>query len=129
MSFKIFHYLDEQARDEFKAWEDKLQAIHRAKLRQKIDKLMLYGDTLHPHMLTDSGVSGIQKLRVQGSVKLRPLLCRGPLNVFLEYTFLKGAKEIGSRWEPKNARIVAKERKQEVVADPVNRRTERGKIV
>jgi hypothetical protein len=39
----------------------------------------------------------IYKLVIHGSVMLRPLLCRGPIHVEVEYTLLLGALEKGWR--------------------------------
>lgn len=128
MTFKLFNYINDGGENEFKTWTAGLEKIQRAKLNEKIDKLHLHGDALHPHMLSDTEVPGIQKLRVQGGVKLRPLLCKGPVLIKSEYTFLKGAKEIGSKWSPKNAPRTADSHKIEVANNPVHRRKDHENI-
>ena len=129
MPFKIYHYVNNQGCDEFSLWENNLQSIQRGKLKEKIDKLRLYGNDLYPHLLTDTGISGIQKLRIRGNVQLRPLLCRGPIEILEEYTLLMGAKEVGGKWKPKDAPVVADERKQDVINNPTERRIERVQIL
>lgn len=124
MPFQLYDYVNHHGQNEFKDWTENLQKPHRAKLNEKLDKLALYGDTLYPHMLTDTDIPGIQKLRSKGNVQLRPLLCRGPVKIKHEYTLLMGAKEVGSKWQPKEAPSLAKGKKNEVIGDPSNRRTE-----
>lgn len=122
MAFTLYDYLSESGANEFKEWTEGLQSKERAKLNEKIDKLQEHGDALYPHMLTGTSVAGIQKLRVQGGVKLRPLLCKGPIDVESEYTLLMGAKEVGNKWVPKKAPETASGRKAEVAANPARRR-------
>lgn len=122
MAFTLYDYFSESGVNEFKEWAEGLQSKERAKLNEKLDKLQEHGDTLYPHMLTGTSVAGIQKLRVQGGVKLRPLLRKGPVDMASEYTLLMGAKEVGNKWVPKNAPKTASDRKAEVAANPVGRR-------
>lgn len=122
MKYTIHDYVNGKGVNEFNTWAQGLQKAEKAKLREKLDKLILHGDDLHPQMLTDTPVPGIQKLRVHGPVQLRPLLCKGPVNVSVEYTMLKGAKEVGNKWSPKNAPTTADGNKNEIISDPVNRR-------
>lgn len=95
MPFLIYDYVNHYGQNEFKDWASRLEKPQRGKLNERIDKLALYGDALYPEMLTGTNVAGIQKLRVRGKVQLRPLLCKGPINVEHEYTMLMGAKEVG----------------------------------
>jgi hypothetical protein len=128
MKFLLYDYLDSNEVNRFKKWCDGLEKSQKAKLREKIDKLAMHGDDLHPHMLSDSEVPGIQKLRVQGPVKLRPLLCKGPVNVHDEYTFLLGAKEVGSKWAPTDAPETANQNKKAVAIDAAKRRSKHERI-
>lgn len=129
MPYLIFDYVNHQGQNEFKEWTSGLEKPQRAKLNEKLDKLELYGDTLHPEMLTGTGVAGIKKIRTKGNVQLRPLLCNGPINVKNEYTLLMGAKEIGNKWVPRNAPTLAKTKKQEVIDDPINRRIRHERVL
>lgn len=129
MPFLIYDYVNLHGQNEFKTWTDGLEKPQRGKLDEKIDKLALYGDQLYPEMLTGTGVPGIQKLRGRGNVQLRPLLCTGPINIKKEFTLLMGAKEVGNKWEPKGAPSIAKIKKEEVIKDPMNRRTEHEKVL
>lgn len=129
MPFLIYDYVNDQRQNEFKDWTSGLEKKQRGKLNEKLDKLALYGDALHPEMLTGTGVPGIKKIRSRGNVQLRPLLCNGPVDIKKEYTLLMGAKEIGNKWVPKDAPSDAKEKKAEVIKDPINRRIKHERIL
>lgn len=122
MPFQIYDFVNIDGLNEFREWTLTLEKNQCAKLNEKIDKLMIYGDALHPEMLTGTGVAGIKKLRCRGNVQLRPLLCNGPINIFLEYTMLMGAKEVGGKWVPKGAPTSANDKKAEVINNPNSRR-------
>lgn len=128
MVYSLFDYLCPKGLNEFRAWTERLETRQRAKLNEKIDKLERHGDELHPHMLTDTHVPGIKKLRVQGNVKLRPLLCNGPVSVRTEYTLLMGAKEVGGKWVPKGAPDSADALKSAVSHEPKKRRTKHERV-
>ena len=128
MTFELFDYVNIHGVNEFSKWSSSLQKVQLAKLNEKLDALAMHGDALHPHMLTDTHVSGIKKLRVQGNVKLRPLLCNGPADVKNEYTLLKGAKEIGGIWSPAAAPKKANQIKTEVSNDLQNRRKKHERV-
>lgn len=129
MPYQIYDFVNSAGLNEFREWTSGLQIPQRAKLNEKIDKLMLYGDLLHPEMLSGTSVAGIKKLRCRGKVQLRPLLCNGPINIFLEYTMLMGAKEVGNKWVPKGAPSTANNKKTEVINDPINRRIEHEEVL
>lgn len=129
MPYLIFDYVNLQGVNEFKQWTTDLEKAQRAKLNEKIDKLEIYGDALYPEMLTGTPVAGISKLRAKGNVQLRPLLCKGPVDVSKEYTLLMGAKEVGSKWVPKGAPQSANTKKQAVIADPENRRKKHERVL
>lgn len=129
MPFLIYDYVNQHGLNEFKEWTFGLEKPQRAKLNERIDKLALYGDALYPEMLAGSSVAGIQKLKVRGNVQLRPLLCKGPVNIQDEYTLLMGAKEVGSKWVPKGAPSTAATKKAEVIKDPTKRRTKHERVL
>lgn len=127
MPYELFDHVLPNGHNDFQEWTSRLQIKERAKLNEKIDKLLMEGEALRPVLLSDCGESGIYKLRIQGGVKLRPRLCRGPIQVDAEYTFLAGAKEVQSKDVPSNANQLAKDRKVAIVADPT-RRVEHEKV-
>lgn len=122
MAYDLFDYLDASSRNLIKSWAEALQKTDRAKLNERLDKLAKHGDELIPRILTGTNVPGIQKLRIQGRVQLRPLLCKGPINVSVEYTLLAGAKEVGDALTPRGVEQTALARKQEVISDGARRK-------
>ena len=94
----------------------------RAKLDQKIDMLAQAGPNLPPGLLSGVPKYGhIRKLRVRGSVQLRPLLCFGPFDMNEEFTFLLGAVERDWKLRPHNAIERANENREELIAAPTRR--------
>lgn len=122
MSFVLYDHVNHRGDNAFKEWAQSLQGVQRAKLNERLDKLALHGETLMPLMLSDTNVPGIRKLKIKGTVQLRPLLCRGPVDVHCEYTMLLGAIEKGDEWLPKKAPELARQIKNEVIEDPASRR-------
>lgn len=128
MLFVIYDFVNAQGENEFKRWTEGLQKKERAKLNQKLDMLERHGPGLAPNLLSDTPTRGIKKLKVKGSVQLRPLLCEGPVDNHSEYTLLMGAKEIGDKWSPADAPNTASGKKDVVIADPVNRRIKHERV-
>nr|WP_281719946.1 hypothetical protein [Nitrosomonas nitrosa] len=122
MSYKLYDYINQNGRNEFKEWTEKLQLKELAKLNERLDKLEQHGKDLLPQMLSDTSEVVLKKLKVRGQVQLRPLLCYGPIDTDREFTLLKGAKEIQSKWEPKDAIKKALKKRQEVINNPGARR-------
>jgi hypothetical protein len=127
MTFALFDYVDAHGENDFAAWSKGLQKMQRAKLNAKIDMLHIYGEDLVPHVLTDTPVPGVRKLRVKGNVQLRPLLCRGPHNNESEYTFLMGATERDGDFDPLDAPETADARRSTVAAD-IRRRCDHERV-
>ncbi|WP_175910594.1 hypothetical protein [Burkholderia metallica] len=117
MPLDLFDYVTAHGSNDFAEWTRDLQKVSRAKLNAKIDMLALHGEGLVPHVLTDTPVAGIRKLRVKGNVQLRPLLCRGPINGDSEYTFLMGATERDGQLVPDTAPETADVRRATVAND------------
>jgi hypothetical protein len=131
MSWALYDYVDAQGRNDFEAWSANLQKPELAKLNRKLKALEDNGPDLLPQMLAGplKGYAHIYKLKINGRVALRPLLCKGPIDNEREFTLLKGAFEVGNRWEPPNAPSEAVNRRGYVIADPSNRRTPHVKVL
>jgi len=125
----LYDFVNSHSENEFKEWTQNLQKTQRAKLNEKLDKLEIYGDELHPEVLTGTPIAGISKLRIRGNVQLRPMLCKGPVDVGNEYTLLMGAKEVGGKLVPKDAPSKAGANKNEVIANPLKRRRKHERVV
>jgi hypothetical protein len=123
----IYDYVHPVEGNLMKKWSTGLQKKERAKLNSKIDALALHGADLIPGILSPTGVPSIFKLRVKGQVQLRPLVCDGPGRTEPAFTFLIGAKEIASKYEPANALEKAAELRNDLLAHP-DRRTEHERV-
>ena len=128
MTFKLFDYCNPAGANEFKAWTQALQPVQRGKLNAKLDMLKMLGVGLLPEILTGTDTPGILKLRIKGNVQLRPMLCKGPIDVDEEFSLLVGAIEVGRKLKPRNADVIANGRKKEIRSDPDNRRVKHERV-
>jgi hypothetical protein len=104
-SWKIFDAV-EDGKSRIALWiaKEKLGKREIGQLNQKIDMLERNGHNLPPNLLAGpikskrnkKLVSHIYKLRLNGDRALRPLLCKGPIEMDREYTMLLGAIEVNS---------------------------------
>lgn len=92
-----------------------MPSIQVGKLEEKIDKLSMVGDELRPIILSGTDMPGIQKIKVQGNPKLRPLLCKGAVNINTEYTLLIGAKEVSFKLVPTGCLAKADSNKSKLI--------------
>ena len=128
MTFRLFDALTTTGQNKLKAWTESLQKIPRGKLNARLDMLMLHGDALFPEILTGTNTPGILKLRVKGNVQLRPMLCKGPVDIEREFTLLLGAKEVGGELKPADADSTAGAIRDEVRVSPATRRTDHERV-
>jgi hypothetical protein len=128
MISNLFDYCNAAGLNEFKEWTKSLQSPQRAKLNAKLDMLQFKGMGLFPELLSGTDTPGIMKLRIKGNVQLRPMLCKGPVDVNTEFTLLMGATEVGGKLKPKNADAVAGGLKNEVRNDPDHRRIDHARV-
>jgi hypothetical protein len=123
----IYDYIHPREGNLMKKWSTGLQKKERAKLNSKIDALSIHGADLIPGILSPTGVASIFKLKVQGQVKLRPMICEGPGKGEAAFTFLLGAKEISWKYDPPDAPNTAEELRNDLIAHP-NRRIEHERV-
>ncbi len=96
----------------------------RARMFRKLDALRVNGPELSTDLLSDTPSPHIKKIRVNGRVAPRLLLCRGPVNMTeREFTLLFGCTERDRAFVPANAIATAEEHRRFVAADPTFRRT------
>jgi hypothetical protein len=122
-NWQLYDYVTAGGDNDIKDWAESLQKPDLARLNRKLKMLEDNGPNLGPGLLAGpiKGYAHIYKLRMTGSVALRPLLCKGPINNETEFTLLKGAFEIGSAWEPSNARSEAVIRRETIRTNPSSR--------
>ena len=93
---------------------------------RKLDALRENGPDLSNDLLSDTPSRHIKKIRLNGRVAPRLLLCRGPVNMTArEFTLLFGCTERDRRFVPPNAIERAEEHRTFVVANPTKRRRKR----
>ena len=104
--------------------QNRLYERDRAKLNQKLDRLQQLDFNLATRtgMLIGPlhGQEHIFKLVVNGNVKMRPLLCKGPINERSEYTLLLGVVQRDGRFPP-DAAQKAESNRGAVLKDPERR--------
>lgn len=123
----IYDYVHPVEGNLMKKWSVGLQKKERAKLNSKIDALAMHGADLIPGILAPTGTPSIFKLKAQGQVKLRPMVCEGPGTGEAAFTFLLGAKEISWEYDPANAPSLAADIRSDLLKYP-NRRVEHERI-
>ncbi len=124
----IYDHVSGDGENVIARWAQGLEGVQRKKLRAKLDMLAQAGPDLPTQLLSPTGVGHIYKLRVKGNVQLRPMLCRGPIDHDSEFTLLLGAIEVGNRLRPIDAAQIAATIREEIRADPDNRRCEHERI-
>lgn len=118
----IFEFVDHRGRGVITVWRDGLEPPQQAQFDNKIDLLRREPKLLEGMMAGPlKGYRHLYKLQIGGKVRLRPLLCRGPVNVETELTLLAGAKEIGGTWEPPGARETAEANRKTLMLDRTRR--------
>lgn len=122
--WQLYDYVDSDGINEFEAWSNGLERKYRAMLNRKLKALE--DETEHgliPGLVVGpiKGYSHIYKLQIGGRVKLRPLLCKGPIDPNNELTLLIGATERGWKFDPQNAPETAEKRRQEIIRDSQRR--------
>ena len=133
--WKIYEYL-ERGESTIGRWlrEENITERDRGQLMSKMDMLALHGLDLLPGLLAgpiaskkkrDKLQSHIYKLVIHGQRMLRPMLCRGPVDMENEFTMLIGAIEVGGVLNVDVAEAEA--RRLEVVANPAETRRINGR--
>jgi hypothetical protein len=105
MTWSIFDAVDKNSASNLVVWisREKITKRDIGQLNQKIDMLERHGPELPPKLLAGpikskrnkKLVSHIYKLIIHGDRMLRPMLCKGPIDVPSEFTMLLGAIEVG----------------------------------
>ena len=104
-----------------KDWCERLQKQDLARMNQRIDLLEKNGHELCPGLATNlHGFPHLYKIKVNGRVAAR-LLCKGPINMEIEYTLLLGAFKADGKL-PDGAVKAADDCRKEIIVDSPNRR-------
>ncbi len=121
---KLWDFLSPRGENVILRWvkDDRLTVRDRAMLNQKLDRLCQIGFNLaiDTKLLAGPIHKHIYKLVIHGDVMLRPMLCKGPIEIAKEYTLLLGAVETGGKL-PSGAMEKAEENRATVKRDPSRR--------
>src|SRR5580700_1618306 len=121
MKSSTYDYVHPVEGNLMKSWSLGLQKKERAKLNSKIDALSMHGADLIPGILAPTGTPNIFKLKAQGQVKLRPMVCESPGVGEAAFTFLLGAKEISWDYDPRDAPNLAADIRNDLREHPERR--------
>ena len=118
-AWELYDYRDSNGKNRIAEWSRTLQKPDLARFNRKLKMLEDNGPALGPRLLAGpiEGHAHIYKLRINGRVALRPLLCKGPIKIEKEFTFLIGALEQDRKLQPPNAPSQAEDRRKEIIAD------------
>jgi hypothetical protein len=126
VSVSLWDFVSHRGRDEVREWARSIRMpIHvRAVLDQKLDVLRQQplDLVLHTHLLAGPIGKHIYKLRVNGTVAVRLMLCQGPMPGEAGYTLLCGATERDRHLIPRDAAEQARRNRGLILADPQHRR-------
>src|SRR5713226_2783903 len=104
--WKVYEFIDRRGAGVIEVWlkKDRIQNRDIAQLHEKTRRLeqLGYDLAIKTKLLAGPICKDIYKLVVKGSVMLRPMLCRGPFDNNIEFTFLFGCCEVGDKL-PKDA--------------------------
>lgn len=118
MPWALYDYRDHRGDNPVRQWCERLQKNDLARMNQRIDKLEMGGKDFCPGLAGPiHGWPHLYKIKVNGSVAARLLLCKGPINMETEYTFLLGAFERDDEL-PEGTYATAEEFRQDIIRDP-----------
>lgn len=128
--WRVYCFVSARGYNTIREWldEEKISSAQRGDFQLKIRLLEGGGMESVPGFITDTPVArNIYKAKIKGNkgrVQLRPMLCKGPLLMDREFTFLCGAVEKDGELVPKDCRQRAQDNRDIVIADPTRRRHE-----
>ena len=94
MPWTIYDYRSNRGNNPVKEWCERLEKKDLARLNQRLDLLEEKGHEFCPGLAGPlRGSRHLYKIKVNGAVAVRLLLCKGPINMEVEYTILLGAFE------------------------------------
>jgi hypothetical protein len=126
MSWKIFDALNNAGASNILAWiaKKKITKHDIVRLNQRMDLLTASGLELAPGIFAGPVkskknkklVSHIYKIIIKGDRMLRPMFCKGPIDMDNEFTMLLGAIEVGDVLDTDSAD--AEKERQAIIKDP-----------
>jgi hypothetical protein len=126
----VYCFVSKRGQNVIREWLDELKvgAAQRAEFQLKLTLLENGGPDTVPGFITETPVAkNIYKAKIKGNkgwIQLRPMLCKGPLLLDQEFTFLLGVVEKDRVLIPKDWERRAQTNREIVVGDPKRRRRE-----
>jgi hypothetical protein len=95
----LYDFLDLHNKSVIHEWAAGLESADRARLNSKLKQLcqMDFDLAWGTKLLAGPIYKHVYKLKIHGTIMLRPLLCRGPFDNDNEYTLLEGAIETNNK--------------------------------
>lgn len=97
MNWRLYDFTDSRSQSVIADWlvKERITTRDIGQLNQKLDMLAINGPSLPPKLLAGpiANTKHIYKLIIHGDLMLRPMLCKGPVDMDGEYTLLLGAIE------------------------------------
>src|SRR6185312_12650132 len=128
LRWQIYCFLSERRSNLIADWlkSERVSAAQRGDFQAKIDLFERGGPDLITGFITETPIAAdIYKMKVKGKVQLRPMACKGPIDLNREYTILLGWIERDRERVPTEVKRKAQENRLIVVNDPTRRRRER----
>ena len=102
VAFCVYDFADGDGSSVIAPWRDGLTSRSKSQFDQKLAMLRISGMNLPPKLLAGPirKTGHIYKLIIHADVMLRPMLCRGPVEMDSEFTLLVGAKEVQGKLIP-----------------------------
>jgi hypothetical protein len=122
MAWMLYDYRDSRNRNPVREWSERLQKKDLARINHRIDMLGGKGKDFCPGLAGPlHGSPHLYKIKINGTVAARMILCKGPINMEIEYTLLLGAFERDDEL-PAGTIETAESCRQAIIRDPKNRR-------
>lgn len=122
MAWTLYDYRDHRGENPIRKWCERLQTQDLARMNRKVDALEKDGKDFCPGLAGPlHGSPHLYKIKVNGRVAARLILCKGPINMETEYTFLLGTFENDDKL-PEGTLQAAEHVRQAIKLDPWNRR-------
>ena len=122
MAWLLYDYRDQRGTNPVREWCEQLQKADLARMNQRIDLLGEKGKDFCPGLAGPlHGSPHLYKIKINGSVAARLLICKGPIRMETEYTLLLGAFEKDDEL-PEGALRTAESYRQAIILNPRDRR-------
>jgi hypothetical protein len=128
LPWRIYCFLSERGANLIREWldEERISSSQRATFQAKIDIFERAGPDMSPGFITTTPIAAdIYKMKVKGQVQLRPMACKGPVDLDREYTILLGWIERDNRRVPNEVKAKAQQNRVILLSNPNRRRHER----